>query len=349
MSVSYTWVGWTRHKKRYDVVMAASVIAFLLIFAGVTMAVPADRRPSIPIVAIRSLGVCAIVMLHVVLWIGPLARLDRRLLPLLFNRRHLGVATFFVGLAHAALSLLWYHGFGNVNPLLSLLTSNTAYGSLTRFPFETLGLAALVILFLMAATSHDFWNRNLSARVWKRLHMMVYCAYALLVGHVALGALQSERHPLLAAALLVGVGVTAGLHIAAGAREVRIDRGTAAAPDGSFVDVGSVDDIAEGRAKVVCLRGRERIAVFKHGGAISAVSNVCVHQGGPLGEGKIVDGCITCPWHGWQYRPQDGTSPPPFQEKVPTYEVRVSGRRVLVNPTALPAGTAVAPAQIEAS
>ena len=27
---------------------------------------------------------------------------------------------------------------------------------------------------------------------------------------------------------------------------------------------------------------------------------------GPLGEGKIVDGCITCPWHGFQYRPQDG-------------------------------------------
>src|SRR5439155_9683471 len=122
----------------------------------------------------RALGTCAIVMLHVVLWIGPLARMDRRLLPLLYNRRHLGVATFLVALGHAALSLLYYHGFGNVNPLLSLLTANTSYSSLSRFPFEILGLAALVILFLMAATSHDFWLKNLSPRAWKCLHSRCY-------------------------------------------------------------------------------------------------------------------------------------------------------------------------------
>ncbi len=31
------------------------------------------------------------------------------------------------------------------------------------------------------------------------------------------------------------------------------------------------------------------------------ISNVCQHQNGPLGEGEIIDGCITCPWHGFQY------------------------------------------------
>ena len=51
----------------------------------------------------------------------------------------------------------------------------------------------------MAATSHDFWLHNLSAPVWKRLHMLVYVAYALLIAHVTLGALQSETSPLLAA------------------------------------------------------------------------------------------------------------------------------------------------------
>ncbi|MBL9033023.1 MAG: ferric reductase-like transmembrane domain-containing protein [Phycisphaerae bacterium] len=357
MSVSYTWVGWTKHKKRYDAVLLVAVALFLAAFIGLSLVGPVASRPSLPIVLIRALGLCAILMLHIVLWIGPLARLDRRLLPLLFNRRHLGVATFFVALAHATLSVLWYHGFGNLNPLVSLLASNTNYLSFSRFPFEVLGLAALAILFLMAATSHDFWNRNLSARTWKRLHMLVYWAYALLVGHVALGAMQSERHPLLAAALLLGVGVTAGLHIVAGSREVRVDRGVALAPDGTFIDACSIDEIPEGRARIVCPRRaggtgtrgslcHERIAIFRHGGTISAVSNVCVHQGGPLGEGKIIDGCITCPWHGWQYRPADGQSPPPFHEKIPTYEVRISGRRVLVNPRTLPPGTPTPPAAI---
>jgi nitrite reductase/ring-hydroxylating ferredoxin subunit len=60
-----------------------------------------------------------------------------------------------------------------------------------------------------------------------------------------------------------------------------------------------------------------------------------------------VDGCISCPWHGWEYRPGDGCSPPPFQEKIATYQVRVDGRRVWINPAALPPGTPVEPARIE--
>ena len=77
---------------------------------------------------------------------------------------------------------------------------------------------------------------------------------------------------------------------------------------------------------------------------VSAVTNICANQGGPLGEGKVVDGCITCPWHGWQYRPQDGRSPPPFTEKIVTYQVRIVAGRVEVDPTPLAPGTAVEPA-----
>jgi DMSO/TMAO reductase YedYZ heme-binding membrane subunit len=49
----------------------------------------------------------------------------------------------------------------------------------------------------MAATSHDFWLHNLTAPVWKRLHMLVYPAYGLLIAHVTLGALQSETSSVL--------------------------------------------------------------------------------------------------------------------------------------------------------
>src|SRR5438105_6860477 len=110
-----------------------------------------------------------------------------------------------MGLAHGGFALIQFHALGNVNPLLSLFISNPRYGNVADFPFQALGFAALIILLLMAATSHDFWLRNLSGPAWKRLHMLVYVAYALLVAHVVLGALQSERSPVLAIALVVGV------------------------------------------------------------------------------------------------------------------------------------------------
>ena len=80
----------------------------------------------------------------------------------------------------------------------------------------------------------------------------------------------------------------------------------------------------------------KRVALFLHEGSIYAMSNVCRHQGGPLGEGRIVDGCVTCPWHGWQYLPGNGTSPPPFEEKVETYRTEVRDGTVWVDPEPTP-------------
>lgn len=349
MSVGYVPVQWSRPKRIYDAVIALGVIGFLATFVAITVwGYRGIEAPSPPILLMRALGSCAFLMLHVILCIGPLARLDRRFLILLYNRRHLGVATFAVGLAHATVALGFYHGFGVVNPFVSLLTRNTNYASLGAFPFQVLGLLALVILFLMAATSHDFWLKTLSARTWKALHMAVYPAYALLVMHVALGALQSQRSTALAAALVCGVSVISGLHAAAGIRETAGDRRAATGKvDTGWIDVAAVADVAEGRGFVVCRDGAERVALFRYEGGISAISNVCAHQGGPLGEGRIIDGCVTCPWHGWQYRPGDGCSPPPFAERLPTYRVRIVRGRVWIDPTPLAPGTAVQPARPE--
>jgi sulfoxide reductase heme-binding subunit YedZ len=194
----------------------------------------------------------------------------------------------------------------------------------------------------MAATSHDFWLHTLTAPVWKALHMSVYAAYGLVVAHVAFGALQSERNPALAAAVAAGVVWMVGLHAAAAWREHSRD---VEAPAGPWVDVCAVAEIPQSRAKVACVAG-ERIAVFRHGDRLSAVSNVCQHQNGPLGEGKIVNGCIVCPWHGYEYRPETGASPPPFTEAVPTFAVRVAGGRVLVDPRPYPPGTYIEPASL---
>jgi methionine sulfoxide reductase heme-binding subunit len=344
MSVQYGAISWNRQKKVYDLTLVSFVALYLAIFVGVG----AWRNPSATAetLLIRALGTAAFLLLSVVLCIGPLSRLDRRFLPLLYNRRHLGVTTFLLSLAHGGFALFQFHALGNVNPLVSLFISNPRYGSVADFPFQPLGFFALIILFLMAATSHDFWLRNLSAPMWKRLHMMGYVAYALLVAHVTFGALQSETSPVLASALIAGVATVLSLHFAAGLRERRADQARHLAVNEGFVEICKVDRIAEKCATVVSLSG-ERVAVFRYDGKVSAISNVCQHQNGPLGEGRIIDGCVTCPWHGYQYRPESGAAPPPFKEKIPTFRVKVIEGAVFVYPRPNPSGTHVEPAQIE--
>jgi nitrite reductase/ring-hydroxylating ferredoxin subunit/DMSO/TMAO reductase YedYZ heme-binding membrane subunit len=340
MSVQYQAVLWNRQKKIYDSTLAGVLALYLALFCGVGALL--HPNATIETLLIRGFGTAAFLLLHVILSIGPLCRLDRRFLPLLYNRRHLGVTMFFLALGHGSLALFQFHALGDLNPLVSLFVSNTAYDSLVWFPFQTLGFAALAILFLMAATSHDFWLHLLTPPVWKRLHMLVYLAYALLVGHVALGALQSEKSPLLAATLAIGMAAVLSLHLAAGAREMLADRDQAPAQAEGWFDAGEAAAIPENRARVLSIGG-ERVAVFRYAGHVSAVSNVCRHQNGPLGEGKIVGGCITCPWHGYQYRPEDGCSPPPFNDKVATYRTRVAGGRVFIDPQPNPPGTFEAP------
>lgn len=347
MSVGYTWVQWSHHKRVYDAVMASAAALYIagFVVASKLLFVSPDQI-SDEIILLRALGSCAFVLLHAILLIGPACRLWPRVLPLLSNRRHLGVMTFLIALAHASIAIVYYHGFGEVNPLVSLLATNTNFGSITAFPFQLLGLVALLIMFVMAATSHDFWLKNLGSGTWKRLHMLVYPAYGLLVAHVALGALQGDRGLLAPVATGVGLVGVCSLHLIAARREVGRDRAAAPRTEDRerWIDAGPADTIPADRARTVCTEGGERIAIFRHNGTISAVTNVCAHQGGPLGEGKVIDGCITCPWHGWQYRPHDGCSPPPFQEKIATYQVRIVKGRVEVNTEPLAPGTPTPPA-----
>ena len=343
MSLGYQAVGWNRQKKIYDVAFAGGLALYLALFAGLGAVV--HPNATVETLLIRGLGTAALLLLHVILSIGPLCRIDRRFLPLLYNRRHMGVTMFVLALAHGSFGIFQFHALGNVNPFVSLFVANTRYNSLADFPFQALGFFALLILFLMAATSHDFWLHNLTAPAWKRLHMMVYVAYGLLIAHVALGALQSETSPVLAAVLAIGLLWVAGLHLTAAFIERRADRACGAPAGDGFVAVCSVASIPDTRARVVSVGG-ERVAVFKYGDCISAISNVCQHQNGPLGEGRIIDGCITCPWHGYQYLPETGASPPPFTEKVAAYRTRIAGAQVLVHPKPLPPGTRIEPSRI---
>ncbi|MEM7267751.1 MAG: Rieske 2Fe-2S domain-containing protein, partial [Pseudomonadota bacterium] len=152
---------------------------------------------------------------------------------------------------------------------------------------------------------------------------------------------QDMTFPYIAWALSLIVAV---LHVAAWRKETK--SGDPLADAGVWEKICDVGEIREGFAKIARLSTGDRVAVFRNEGALSAISNHCAHQNGPLGEGRIIDGCVTCPWHGFQYRVNDGCSPAPFTEKVPTYRVKLEGVAVLVDAIANPPGTPVDPVAI---
>ncbi len=340
MSQGYVPVNWKRSKQVYDLCLWAGILLYVAAFIVVTNTLyVGDQALPLLTVLLRATSTCAFVMLTLILCIGPLARLDRRFLPLLYNRRHFGVSMFIVALVHGLLAVYWYHSFGPVNPLVSVFTSGGDYRSVTDIPFEVLGAVALMILFVLAATSHDYWNATLGGPLWKAIHLCVYPAYALIVLHIVFGALQQDATGLMPWMVMLSVGLVGGLHVSAALTRSGADR-TASRDGSQWVPVGNYRDIPDNRAVTIDVDTDERIAVFRYSGnRLCAVSNVCQHQNGPLGEGRVIDGFITCPWHGYQYRPEDGCSPPPFTEKIRTYRLKLEGDRLFVDAEPLPEGT----------
>ena len=341
MSHDYKGVTWTPFKKTFDRWMLIGIALYLVFFIVFSFMSQPPGESITPIqTLLRATGTLAFGLLTIILMVGPLARISDRFKPFLYNRRHLGVTTFLIGLVHAALVLMWYHGFGDLNPFVSLFVSNPNYESLSGFPFESLGFVALLILFLMASTSHDFWNANLGPGLWKTIHMGVYLAYGLLVLHITLGAIQFEKSPIYIVLLVTSFGIVGLLHLGTALATLKPARKSD--KDG-WLEVGLVQEFVSNQARIVRPAEGEAIAVFLHGELIYAVSNVCRHQGGPLGEGRIIGECITCPWHGFQYRLEDGRSPDPFTEKIATYATRIINSTVFVNQKPNEPGTAQAP------
>ena len=342
MSVGFRAVQWNRDKLVYDAILIAAVIAYIVGFGSLYKYLyPPKDLPEAIDVWIRVYGSCAFLMLTAILCIGPLARLDRRFLPLLYNRRHFGVLTFLIALTHASLMIAWYLVQGSLADLGGELTAWGDYAQFIGFPFKALGLAALVILFLMAATSHDFW---LTLPGPAGLEEPAHGALSrLCAGGDARRARADAGHlnPLVPAMLIVGFGTVAVLHLAAAYRERKLDRDGCIGADG-WIAVGPPLAIPDKGARIVAAPGGERIAVFRDGDEIGALTNLCAHQNGPLGEGRIIDGCVTCPWHGYQYRLSDGCAPPPFTEKLETFRLRLRDGMVEVDPRPLPPGTPAA-------
>src|SRR5262245_30216867 len=123
-----------------------------------------------------------------------------------------------------------------------------------------------------------------------------------------------------------------------------------------WVDIGSAEELASTPLKSCKARAIPLAISFKDGG-FGAVSNICNHVGGPLGEGRLDGDYITCPWHGWKFHRLTGVGEPGFEEdRVPAFpgegreRPRARQRRgaVAAYQSAAQAASALAPARTRA-
>ncbi|NND99359.1 MAG: Rieske (2Fe-2S) protein [Pirellulaceae bacterium] len=96
-----------------------------------------------------------------------------------------------------------------------------------------------------------------------------------------------------------------------------------------WVDVADAQAVAEESAIEVVVNGRI-LAIFRSGGELYALDGMCAHQGGPIASGTVEHGCVTCPWHGWQYELATGIQTINRQPLQETFAIRQRDGRIEV-------------------
>ncbi len=101
--------------------------------------------------------------------------------------------------------------------------------------------------------------------------------------------------------------------------------------EGNWVDVGASDVLAKKPVQELRI-GAKRIALTFRDGQFGAISGVCNHVGGPLGNGTLDGDYVVCPWHFYKFHWQTGAGEPGYEaDRVPSHDVKVENGRVLVN------------------
>ena len=103
--------------------------------------------------------------------------------------------------------------------------------------------------------------------------------------------------------------------------------------DEQWHDLGPVEKLSDRPLRQIKVQ-RTQIALSFRDGQFSAISGVCNHVGGPLGDGRHDGDYVVCPWHNWKFHCRTGEGEPGFEEdRVPAYDTKVEGGRLLVNLT----------------
>jgi nitrite reductase/ring-hydroxylating ferredoxin subunit/multimeric flavodoxin WrbA len=102
-------------------------------------------------------------------------------------------------------------------------------------------------------------------------------------------------------------------------------------PREDWQEVGPVDELSRRELAQIRVKGTALALSFRDG-SFRAISGVCNHTGGPLGEGHLEGDYVVCPWHYWKFHHASGEGEPGFEEdRVPSHETRVEAGRLFVN------------------
>jgi nitrite reductase (NADH) small subunit len=96
---------------------------------------------------------------------------------------------------------------------------------------------------------------------------------------------------------------------------------------GQRVTIGKVADIPPGGVAVVTI-GKKDVAIFNVNGEFFAIDDTCPHMGASLSGGAVEDGCVTCPWHAWRFRLNDGAWADSPRVKIGSYPVHCIGDEI---------------------
>jgi nitrite reductase/ring-hydroxylating ferredoxin subunit/uncharacterized membrane protein len=127
----------------------------------------------------------------------------------------------------------------------------------------------------------------------------------------------------------VSVGGFLGGHLSF-RRGVGVDHTAFVEAPEDWTAVADESSVREAEAMLVERAGVE-ILLVRQGGSLYALLDRCTHQGGPLHEGKVEDGCVICPWHSSRFRLSDGAAlSGPTAHPEPAFQVRVREGKVEV-------------------
>jgi nitrite reductase (NADH) small subunit len=98
----------------------------------------------------------------------------------------------------------------------------------------------------------------------------------------------------------------------------------------AFLRTAKKDEVPPGMIREFQIDGKT-FALANVDGKLFAINNLCLHRGGPLGQGELHDKVVTCPWHGWQYDVTTGKLISNSAIGTETYVVEVRGDDIFVD------------------
>lgn len=195
-------------------------------------------------------------------------------------------------------------------------------------------LVATIVFMLLSALSGlaDYSETDGTTLARATLHatLMTVSLVILVISALMRSGAPTDRTLPIALSIVGFLGVTAGAFVGGDvayvfgnmvSRHAFRGRGTKwiGLDTGAVTDLSTIPEATPTKMRA----GSNDLVLVRTGATIHALHAVCAHAGGPLDEGRVVDGCVECPWHFSRFRLTDGLARQgPTVYDQPAYEVR---------------------------